>query len=87
MAAGIRVRRVARKASSRSRRTLLAPLLRVRDDPTLVRLGSPGGGWWVPESVVRAGAVAYCAGAGEDVTFDLELHRRGRWNLTLRRVP
>ena len=43
----------------------------------LVRLGSPYGGWWVPTSVLTPGAVAYCAGAGEDVTFDLALLSRG----------
>lgn len=43
----------------------------------LVRLGSRYGGWWVPTSVLTPGAVAYCAGAGEDVTFDLELLDRG----------
>jgi FkbM family methyltransferase len=43
----------------------------------LVRLGSRYGGWWVPTSVLTPGAVAYCAGAGEDVTFDLALLRHG----------
>jgi FkbM family methyltransferase len=43
----------------------------------LVRLGSGYGGWWVPTSVLVPGAVAYCAGAGEDITFDLELLRHG----------
>jgi FkbM family methyltransferase len=44
---------------------------------SLVRLGSPYGGWWVPESVLAPAAVAYCAGAGEDVTFDLALLEHG----------
>jgi FkbM family methyltransferase len=43
----------------------------------LERLGSAYGGWWVPASVLRPGAVAYCAGAGEDITFDLALLERG----------
>jgi FkbM family methyltransferase len=43
----------------------------------LCRLGSKGAGWWVPESNIRPGAVAYCAGAGEDITFDLALLERG----------
>jgi FkbM family methyltransferase len=43
----------------------------------LVRLGSPYGGWWVPPSALAPGAVAYCAGAGEDVTFDLALLSHG----------
>jgi FkbM family methyltransferase len=43
----------------------------------LVRLGTAYGGWWVPESILRPGAVAYCAGAGDDISFDIELHERG----------
>jgi FkbM family methyltransferase len=43
----------------------------------LVRLGSRYGGWWVPTSVLTPGAVAYCAGAGDDVTFDLALLGHG----------
>jgi FkbM family methyltransferase len=42
-----------------------------------VRLGSSYGGWWVPRSALEEGGVAYCAGAGEDVTFDLALHAAG----------
>ncbi|BEP12756.1 hypothetical protein acdb102_10670 [Acidothermaceae bacterium B102] len=43
----------------------------------LVRLGSAYGGWWVPESLLRKDVVAYCAGAGEDITFDLALLEHG----------
>lgn len=43
----------------------------------VVRLGSRYGGWWVPRSVLTPGAVAYCAGAGEDITFDLALLEHG----------
>jgi FkbM family methyltransferase len=43
----------------------------------LVRLGSGYGGWWVPRSVLTPGAIAYCAGAGEDITFDLALLEHG----------
>jgi FkbM family methyltransferase len=43
----------------------------------LVRLGSRYGGWWVPASALTPGAVAYCAGAGEDITFDLTLLEHG----------
>jgi FkbM family methyltransferase len=84
---GMSARRLVRLASSRSRRTAVSPLLRVRDDPTLVRLGSAGSGWWVPGDVVRPGAVAYCAGAGEDITFDLELWRRGLDVVTVDPTP
>jgi FkbM family methyltransferase len=43
------------------------------DAPDLVRLGSEYGGYAVPRSVVRQGAVCYSAGLGEDATFDLSL--------------
>lgn len=36
---------------------------------------------------MRSGAVAYCAGAGEDITFDLELHRRGMHVVTIDPTP
>ena len=58
-------------------RVLLKALLRPRSHGDLVRLGSAYGGWWVPKSSVRPGAVAYCAGAGEDITFDLALVAAG----------
>ncbi|MBI4862151.1 MAG: FkbM family methyltransferase [Candidatus Riflebacteria bacterium] len=48
--------------------------VRRRDD--LVRLGSEHGGWTVPASVLEAGAICYCAGAGEDLSFDLALTDR-----------
>ncbi len=51
--------------------------LRPRPRPGLVRLGSDYGGWWIPEASAVPGAVAYCAGAGEDITFDLALYERG----------
>ena len=73
--------------SSRSRRLVLGPFLGVRHQVAVVRLGSHGCGWWVPEAVVRPGAVAYCAGAGEDISFDLELHRRGLTVVTIDPTP
>jgi len=87
VSASRRIRRLARKASSRTRRTLLTPFVRVDHDPDLVRLGSAGCGWWVPTDVLRAGAIAYCAGAGEDISFDLELHRRGLHVVTIDPTP
>ncbi len=84
---GTSARRFVRKASSRSRRALLAPLLQVEDDPTLVRLGSARGGWWVPDEVLRPGAIAYCAGAGEDISFELELWRLGLDVVTIDPTP
>lgn len=43
----------------------------------LVRLGTDYGGWWVPDALVGPGTVAYCGGAGEDISFDLALLDRG----------
>jgi FkbM family methyltransferase len=40
-------------------------------------LGSDYGGWWIPRSAAQVGAVAYCVGAGEDITFDLALLEAG----------
>ena len=62
---------------NRAAREALCHLLRpdVRDD--LVRPGSKYGGWWVPAVDLKPGVVAYCAGAGEDITFDLALHAVG----------
>jgi FkbM family methyltransferase len=39
----------------------------------MVRLGSHYGGWWVPSQFIGRGRTAYCAGAGEDISFDLAL--------------
>jgi FkbM family methyltransferase len=58
-------------------RTGLARYLRPVRRTDLVRLGSDYGGWWVPKAAAVPGSVAYCAGAGEDITFDLALHDRG----------
>lgn len=65
------------RLGKRLRREALARFLRPVSRPDLVRLGSDYGGWWVPESLAIAGANAYCAGAGEDITFDLALYERG----------
>jgi FkbM family methyltransferase len=61
--------------------------LRPRSPEELVRLGSGYGGWWIPASVLRPGAVAYCAGAGEDISFDTELHDRGLRVVTIDPTP
>jgi FkbM family methyltransferase len=42
----------------------------------LLRLGSDYGGWTVPATLLDGNSVCYCAGAGEDITFDLALAQR-----------
>ena len=72
-----RARQFGERVRNRAARALLPRYLHPVPRSDLVRLGSDYGGWWVPEAAVRPGAVAYCAGAGEDITFDLALHERG----------
>jgi len=73
------------------RHQVLAPLLKAYLRPSkradLVRLGTDYGGWWLPEFVLRPGAVAYCAGAGDDISFDLALHDRGMRVVTIDPTP
>lgn len=47
----------------------------VRRMSGLRKLGSDYGGWIVPVDRLGPGAVCYCAGAGEDISFDLALAR------------
>lgn len=35
-----------------------------------VRLGTVYGGWAIPEDLLNADSIVYCAGAGEDISFD-----------------
>ncbi len=57
------------------------------DDTGLVKLGSLCGGWIVPASAVHRGGTAICVGAGEDITFDVELNKRGFNVFTLDPTP
>ena len=43
---------------------------------SLEKLGSPYGGWFVPVTLIASDWIVYCAGVGEDITFDMELIRR-----------
>lgn len=49
-----------------------APISR---DLRLRKVGSGYGGWIVPVDLLSPGMLCYCAGAGEDITFDLGLVR------------
>ena len=68
-------------------RLVLRGVVRTSQTHDLVRLGSDYGGWWVPASAVAPGAVAYCAGVGEDITFDLALYARGCSIVAIDPVP
>src|SRR5437867_11219048 len=38
-----------------------------------IKVGSDLGGWYIPTHLLNSNAVCYCVGAGEDISFDLEL--------------
>ena len=44
----------------------------------LVKLGTEYGGWYVPTSLIEKGTICYCVGAGEDISFDIDLIRNFR---------
>lgn len=62
---------------NRGRIEILKRILKPASDEPLVRFGTTYGGWWIPSSVVHPGAVAYSAGVGDDISFDLALHEAG----------
>ena len=61
------------------RRMLLDHLASMVEPPgeDLVTLGSDYGYSTVPKSALKPGAVAVCVGAGEDITFDVDLNDAG----------
>lgn len=79
--------RLAARARNRALRTALRTALRPGPREGLIRLGTDYGGWWVPADTVRPGALAYCAGAGEDISFDLALHEAGMRVVTFDPTP
>jgi FkbM family methyltransferase len=57
------------------------------DQPELTRLGSASCGWTVPADLVRPGNTAVCVGVGEDMSFDVELNKKGMNVYTLDPTP
>jgi FkbM family methyltransferase len=53
--------------------------LSVRVDSSVMceRVGAGYGGWWVPAAILDSPGSAVLVGAGEDISADIELHRRG----------
>jgi FkbM family methyltransferase len=47
-----------------------------KSNTNLVRLGTDYGGWWVPEIGLSRDDFIVSAGAGEDISFDIELAKR-----------
>lgn len=55
----------------------LAPRLAARRiDVPSIRLGTAYGGWWIVEGMILEGETVLSAGAGEDISFDVEIARR-----------
>jgi FkbM family methyltransferase len=73
----VQIHSTARKIRSKGAIVCMRAYLRPHSTCTLLRLGSAYGGWWVPADALRPGRSAYCAGAGEDITFDLALLAAG----------
>lgn len=81
---------VARRLSQYQRvlkRVLLIWTLRDRSRQELTRLGTSYGGWTVPVAAVAPGRIAICVGAGEDISFDVELNKRGMTVFTMDPTP
>jgi hypothetical protein len=53
----------------------------------LTRLGTSYGGWTVPATAIAPGRIAICVGAGEDISFDVELNKRGMTVFTMDPTP
>lgn len=69
-------RRLLRPFGIQSRQELARRLARPARHWDVVRLGGELG-WTIPRWAAEVPGVAYCAGAGEDITFELALHDRG----------
>jgi len=68
------------KLDNRIRRPWRVRRLRRRlhaDNTELIRLGTEHGGWTLPARVFESKGTAICVGAGEDISFDVELNKQG----------
>ena len=53
-------------------------------DDKYVKLGTGYGGWYVPrQSDFDENSVVYGVGVGEDISFDLNIHKRYKCNVVL----
>ncbi len=82
--------KLARKLSKRRFALERAYLVWKLRDPfaqQLTHIGTSYGGWTVPMSAVVPGSIAVCVGAGEDISFDVELNNSGMSVFTLDPTP
>lgn len=45
------------------------------------KLGTHYGGWYVPVSLLNSSSTCYCGGAGEDISFEIEIIKRFNCNV------
>jgi FkbM family methyltransferase len=60
-------------------KNLIAPDLKyslLKTTDKLEKLGTSYGGWLIPVNSLTSGSICYMAGAGEDISFDVELAKR-----------
>ncbi len=67
------MKRLYLRCRNKALRTALRRVVRLRPREPNLRIGTRYGGWIVPLSTIRSGAVCYCAGLGEDGSFDRAL--------------
>jgi hypothetical protein len=82
--------RITSKFRSRLRRAWSAWRLRKLldvDKTELTRLGTAHGGWTLPTAAAQSTGTAVCVGAGEDISFDVELNKRGLTVFTVDPTP
>jgi FkbM family methyltransferase len=73
------VQRISNKIKAKAYKVLeLDPFSKqkIRSLPFLERIGTQYGGWVVPTDLLDHNSVCYCAGVGEDISFDLGLIER-----------
>lgn len=46
----------------------------------LTRIGTNYGGWTIPDDILTSESICYCAGAGEDISFDIGLVNQYKCN-------
>jgi FkbM family methyltransferase len=83
-------KRIIGKLSGRVRRARCSLRLRAlldKDQAELIKLGTSRGGWTLPRYSIRFGCTALCVGAGEDISFDVELNKRGVTVYTIDPTP
>jgi len=68
--------RIRRRAVAIERRLVLGRRPTPPAELGLEKIGSGYGGWIVPTGAIRSDWTCYCAGVGEDITFDLGLIER-----------